>query len=238
VLAVALLAVGGALMAGSPSFRTMIWVWVNKITCWTPDAIQKDPVGYMKFVEKKLAGDQNKIQETWRNLGVSVAKLAKKQIAKRELLERGTAFAEDFRDVYQNANGNFPVEVRGEVYTEAQLRSQLSLLLAQNDGLTESLSEIDMEMIAANNKMEELVVQKEKTESQLALLETKRELFQAEKLSKVATWSVSDIYTIWAFVMKMVMVFRKNIPEAIRLYRKAAEGGYQDAEESLKRLEK
>ena len=182
-LAVVVMVVGGTLMAKSPVCRTFIWERIHQVTQWTPEAIQKDPIAYMKFVEKKLAKDQNKIQETWRNLGVSVGKLAKKQSGKRELLERGTTFAEEFRDVYQNANGNFPVEVQGQTYTEAQIRSQLSLLLAQNDGLAESLSEIDIAMNNANSKMEELVVQKEKTESQLFLIATKRELFQAESLS-------------------------------------------------------
>ena len=137
----------------------------------------------MKFVEKKLTQDQNAVQATWRNLGVSVGKLTKKQTEKHELLVRGNDFADEFRDVYQNANGVFPVKVRGETYTETQLRSQLSLLLAQNDGLTQSLAEIDVAMNTANIKMEDLIVQKEKIESQLVLVAAKREMFQVEALS-------------------------------------------------------
>ena len=182
-LVVALLAVGGTLMTASPGFRTVVWDKIHGVTGWSEDAIQKDPLGYMAFVEKKLSNDQNTIQATWRNLGVSVGKLAKKQTEKRELLARGMEFAEEFREAYQNASGVFPVEVRGESYTEAQLRSQLSLLLAQNDGLTQSLAEIDVAMNTADNRMEELIVQKEKIESQLVLIATKREMFHAEALS-------------------------------------------------------
>ncbi|MCL2348001.1 MAG: hypothetical protein FWC50_07025 [Planctomycetaceae bacterium] len=182
-LVVALFVTGGTLMAVSPVFRAVVWKKIDEVSSWSADAIQADPLGYIKFVEKKLTGDQNRIQENWRNLGVSVGKLAKKQSDKRGLLSRGTEFAEEFREAYHNAEGKFPLEVHGQSYTEIQLRSQLSLLLAQNDGLTLSLSEMDTVMNNANSKMEELTVQKEKTESQLALLDTKRELFKAEKLS-------------------------------------------------------
>ena len=180
---VAILVVGGTLMAISPGVRTLVTGKYNKVISWPEEAIQKDPMGYMKFVEKKLIKDQNKIQTIWRNLGISVGKLAKKQSKNRETLEQGMAYAEKFRDAYQNANGVFPVEILGESYTDVQLRAQLSLTLAQNDGLTQLLTEVDEALIDASSKMEELIVQNEKTETQLALIATKREMFQADALS-------------------------------------------------------
>jgi len=197
VLVVTLLAVGGTLVAVSPGFRTMVCDKIHGLTSWTEDAIQKDPVGYMKFVEKKLTKDQNAIQGTWRNLGVSIGKLAKKQTEKHELLARGIEFAEEFREAYQNANGVFPVEVRGKSYTEEHIRSQLSLMLAQTDGLTQSLAEIDVAMNSANIKMEDMIVQKEKIESQLVLIATKREMFQVEALSTEGLQMIAQLNDIF-----------------------------------------
>ena len=193
VLFTVILAIGGTLMAVSPSARALVMGKYNKAISWSGKAIQENPMGYMKFVEKKLTEDQDKIQTTWRNLGISVGKLAKKQGKNRETLEQGMAYAEKFREAYQNANGEFPVEVLGESYTEGQLRAQLSLTLAQNDGLTQSLTEIDEALITANGKMEELIVQKEKTETQLALIATKREMFRANALSTEGLQLVSRL---------------------------------------------
>lgn len=61
-------------------------------------------------------------------------KTAREQSA---LAEQARRLAEQFRDVYQTAqaDGRFPVEVRGAAYTQSQVHSQVSMLLAQVDEL-------------------------------------------------------------------------------------------------------
>ena len=91
--------------------------------------------------------------------------------------------AEEFRAEYQEALANdaFPIAVRGEAYTEAQVKSQVSLLLAEAEGYSESLAEIECVQAEAEQKMEELAVRIGQTESQLVALATKRELLRVRR---------------------------------------------------------
>jgi phage shock protein A len=87
--------------------------------------------------------------------------------------------------VYQTAqaDGRFPVEVRGAAYTESQVRSQVSMLLAEAEGYEASLADLESVRATAEAKIEELAVRINRTEAQLASLATKRELLRARQLT-------------------------------------------------------
>jgi len=101
------------------------------------------------------------------------------------LAEQARTLADQFRTEYQRAKdeGAFPVEVRGAAYTEPQVRAQVSLLLAEAEGYESSLTEVESVQTAAEEKIEELAVRINRTETQLAALATKRELLRARQLT-------------------------------------------------------
>ena len=87
--------------------------------------------------------------------------------------------------MYQTAlnGGGFPVEVRGAAYTEAQLKSQVSMLLAQAAGGEASLAKLKKVQQAAESEVETLAVRIGSTETQLAVLSTERELLRARLIT-------------------------------------------------------
>ncbi len=92
-----------------------------------------------------------------------------------------------------NAEGKFPVTVRSKEYSEAQLRTQGDLIVAQNAGLATSISAIESALVGANKKIQELIVNKEKTDTELSMLKTKKEVFTANKLTSEGLALVAQI---------------------------------------------
>ncbi len=182
---VVLAAAVAAIWHYSPGLRTkMSHAW-NEQTGWTEQARRADPVGFVNHAEKKMKEDLTAMQKTRRELAAEVGTLVRKTREQRALAEQSRAMADEFRQAYQAAspNGSFPIELRGEAYTEPQIRSQVSLLLAEAEGYEQSLAEIESVQTEAEQRMEDLAVRIGKTESQLAALSTKRELLRARELT-------------------------------------------------------
>jgi hypothetical protein len=181
VLALIVVIVPVTLFFVSPTWRTNATSAVESLTQWTPEAIEKNPIAYSQFVEAQLKKDQKTFQETRKKLAISMEGLAKKLAAKTKLLEQGEKLAEEFAETI--TAGSFPVTLHGKEYTESQLRMQLALTLAQINGLKESVTEITKVSAVAEKELQKLVVGIEKTESQISLLATRREIFRSQATS-------------------------------------------------------
>jgi chromosome segregation ATPase len=184
-LIAALGAVGAAAWTFSPELRTRVAALWNEYTGWTEAARQANPAGFASHVESELVQDLDKMCKTRRELTAEVGRLSKTIREQRALAEQARRLAEQFRDVYQQAmaDGRFPVEVQGAAYTESQVRSQVSMLLAEAEGYDAALAELEAVRTEAEAKIEELAVRINRTETQLAALATKRELLRARQLT-------------------------------------------------------
>lgn len=192
-IAVVAIVIAGLLYCFSPSIRTGIGKGFDKVTKWTEEAIKKDPIGYYNYVEGRLTADQEKLNETLKNLRIAVGDLSKRNSDKRKLLEKGKEYETEFVDALIEANNKFPVTVRGKEYSESQLRAQGDLIVAQNVGLTNSITAIESALVDSNKKIQELIVNKEKTETELSMLKTKKEIFKANKLTAEGLAMVAQI---------------------------------------------
>lgn len=168
-----------------PGLRTKMTQAWNAQTGWTEAARQADPAGFVAHAEAKMKQDLSAMQKARRELTAEVGSLARKTREQTAMATQAGTLAEEFRAEYQaaKANDSFPIEVRGEAYTETQVRTQVSLLLAEAEGYGQSLAEIDSVQSEAEQRMEELAVRIGKTESQMAALSTKRELLRVRKLT-------------------------------------------------------
>lgn len=181
-----LLGVGGAAAwAVSPALRSQVTAWWDSHTGWTESARQADPAGFASHAETKLQQDLAKMDATRRELTAEVGRLSKTAREQSALADQARRMAEQFRDVYQaaQADDRFPVEIRGAAYTEPQVRSQVSMLLAEAEGYEASLADLETVRATAEAKIEELAVRINRTEAQLAALATKRELLRARQLT-------------------------------------------------------
>ena len=184
-LAAVLVVVAGGVIASRPALRAKLSQHYNQVTGWDEAARLADPVGFVTHAEAKMKEDLTVMQKTRRELAAEVGSLARKTREQQALAHQARALASEFRAAYQSAkaDGSFPIELHSEAYTEAQVRSQVSLLLAEAKGYEESLAGIESVQTAAEEQMEQLAVRVSKTESQLVALSTKRELLRVRKLT-------------------------------------------------------
>ncbi len=168
-----------------PPPRTWGLTHWKSYTGWSEEDRRADPAGFSTYAEKKTQKDLAVMQDNRRRLASDLSELSKASREKSALAAQAQTMAEEFRAEYQDAlaNDSFPIEVRGKAYTEAEVKRQVSLLLAEAEGYSESLAEIENVRAEAERKMEELAVRIEQTESQLATLATKRELFKVRELT-------------------------------------------------------
>ena len=175
----------GAAVAVSPAMRTYVYQQWAGLCGWTEEARQADPVGFASYAERRLKHDLQVMEKTRTELAAEVGQLSRKIREQQALGDQARHLAEEFRTEYQLAstNGGFPIEVRSAAYTEGQAKSQVSMLLAEADGYTQSLDQLTKVRKEAESKIEELVVRINGTETQLAALSTKRELLRARQLT-------------------------------------------------------
>ena len=185
VFALVVISMGvGAYMA-SPALRARVSRETHSLLGWTEAARQADPVGFTEHVERRLKEDQHRLNSTRRELAIEVAALVKKEKEQRGLLEFAEQFAEEFRDVYQQAldRQSFPVSVRSAEYNDHEVLSQVSLLLAEAEGYRNSLNKMGEVRQKAEQRLEQLTVRLSSTEAQLTSIAAQRGLLRARVLT-------------------------------------------------------
>lgn len=194
VVALGLVVVGAVLWFASPIVRTKLADSTASLLEWTPEAIERDPIGYTNHVERQLKSDLTTFTSTRRALSTQQDAMAKMLREKSAVLTSGEQLAGDFAEAI--SAGTFPATLHGKEYTETQLRTQLALTLAQLDGLKVSVDEMEKISVNAEKEIQKLVVNTEKTESQLALLQTKREIFRSGKLSSEGLAMIAQVNSV------------------------------------------
>lgn len=127
VVGVAALIVLGlvAFFVVSKPFQTQVKEQFRQGTEWTPENIQADPVGYLTWA----LGEADKTEQ---KLEASVIGLKTKKNAASRSLEKHTADAteytkllEEFKQAYTDANGTYPVNIRGVNLDETALKRKI-----------------------------------------------------------------------------------------------------------------
>ncbi len=132
-LVIVLSTLAAAMWGYCPGVRTIMSQAWNDQTGWTEEARAADPVGFVTYAEAKMKEDLALMEKTRRELAAEVGSLGRRTREQAALAAQAGTLAEEFRAEYQAAkeNDSFPIEIRGEAYTEAQVRSQVSLLLSR-----------------------------------------------------------------------------------------------------------
>jgi hypothetical protein len=158
-------------------------------------AKDRHPVGYVRYVESKLDSDLQTMKKARLELGAEVTKLSQQDTDLAARAQRAEILANDFRIAYQKINndGSEATVVHGCAYTRPQIQSQVSLLLAEAEGYQDSLAAIESTLTEGNRRMEQFAVQIGKTESQIAMLATKRELIRIQELTTEGEQLLADV---------------------------------------------
>ncbi|MDR2756564.1 MAG: hypothetical protein LBC20_12740 [Planctomycetaceae bacterium] len=183
-----------SIFAVSPSFRTWGFGAYTSITQWTPEAIQADPEGYAQFVKRQLEADLKVLEPTLRNLLLKKDKLAKLWKEKTIAVEQGQALAEQAAEAI--SNGIYPVVVAGKEYNEQQIKSQLALWLAQIDIKKELVTEITKVQADSEKQRTNLIINLEKTKSQLALVDTRIEIWRSKAITAQGLAMIAEVNAV------------------------------------------
>lgn len=186
-LVAVVLLTGGIAAAGglSPALRARAQQEWAQWGGWTEAARRADPVGFCRYAERQLRHDLEVMETSRRELSAEIGRLAAKARQQQAMADQAQRLAEQFRQEYQQAapRGGFPVEVHGAAYTEPQLKSQVSMLLAEATGYRQSLGRLEAVRNEAEIQVEDITVRINATETQLTALAAKRELIRARQLS-------------------------------------------------------
>lgn len=125
IILVLVLIGGGIFFFVSKPFQTSVKDAYEVATEWTPENIQKDPVGYLSWALRHTDATKQKLE-------ASILSLKTKRNAAARALEKNTAdkgqyekLFEELKQAYTAAAGQFPVVVRGNSLEEGKLKSSI-----------------------------------------------------------------------------------------------------------------
>lgn len=185
VVAALLSAAGAGLYYAGPSVRATVDQKIQLWIGWTEEARKADPVGFTNYVESRLESDLQQLKETRGRLIAETSSVERSVQEHEALLQHAEQMADEFRRAYVAAKevDSFPITVRGSAYTEEQVLSQVSLLLAEAEGYRQSINGLQQVALKAEDRLQELTLQIDSNKVELAALGAQRELLRAEKLT-------------------------------------------------------
>ncbi|MBM4048652.1 MAG: hypothetical protein FJ279_26415 [Planctomycetes bacterium] len=195
MLATAAVAGSAAMKAHWPGVWTRLERQVTEVVGWTEDARQTDPVGFVVFAERKLGSDLAAMEAARRALAAEIGQVLEEYRQQEALGRQSRALAEEFRTAYQEAEatGGFPIEVRQAAYTAEQVRTQVSLLLAEADGYEAAAARLETVRQEAEASLQSLLVQINRSEADLAALAAQRELLRVRQLSHEGEYLLAQV---------------------------------------------
>jgi hypothetical protein len=182
---VVLLTTGMVVREFFPVLSAAIQSRIPGLADWIAPDPKTAPVPFADYARAKLQRDLEAMQKTRRELAAEVGELVRKVREQEALRKQAEQLADQFRHEYHEvkAESRFPVEVHGRAYTEAELKSQLSMILAEAKGYEDACAKLRDVRQQAEAKIESLAVKINSTETQLVALAAKRDLIEANRLS-------------------------------------------------------
>lgn len=164
---------------------------VTKNGNWSEERRQKDPEGYSVFVEKRLKDAIEKYETMRKQFGESSQKLQAEIADRQEKLAKSSALLEQMLAALDK--GEFPVEVYGAKYDEEQLRSQIAVLMSEQESYEKAIEEGVKARKNVDKQAHDLITQITENENQLAMIEHNRKLFASRKLTAESKELIEDL---------------------------------------------
>lgn len=191
VLVVSCIAAGGGIRL-FPGVRVAVASKVEALTSWTEDARRQNPEGYVDHVREQLKDDIAAMRDARGKLRNQMALLSEQYQELAEKRQFAETQAREFRRLYHA--GTFPVVHLSAIYDdEASVERQVAQLLAELDGHATSLDGVGRLKAEAEDKLRELTVQINSSESELAMLGVKRELLATRALANEGKEMLSHV---------------------------------------------
>lgn len=184
--AVAAAAITVALGGASPAMRAKLNGYWSNWLGWSEEARRDDPAGFAQYASGKLQRDLDVMERTRRELAAEIGHLAGKLRNQEAFRNQARQLGDEFRAKYQQAvaTGGFPIQVRSAAYTQAQAKSQVSMILAEISGHEAATGRLEKVKRQAEGQLEALTTRVNGCESQLAALAVQQEMLRAQQLTE------------------------------------------------------
>ena len=197
-LVVGVLVIFGVVYCQSPSFRAMFDSKVGELKEWTPEARRNDPVGYIDYSLNRLQKNIDKFDVMKGELETSKRGLEKLVVKNENLRDMGEKRLGEFKAAYKaaTASGSWPVEIVGQKYKEAELKSQVAMILGQRDAANASLEQLKPAVLNIANRINDVVARSSDSRAKLGILQSQRETVKALKLTKEFEQTLQNVQDI------------------------------------------
>jgi hypothetical protein len=194
-LIVVVVLVGVAAYLLIPGVRTKVDETVKGLTSWDAEARRKDPEGFIKYAQGQLTKNIDKFEALRGTLRASSVKLEKEKTTHQAKLAFADKELEGFKTAYKGAKASntWPVTVAGRPYKEAELRSQVALLLSQRTGFESVVKQMDIGLTQAESKGLELINQISESKAKLSILGAQLELVKLNRLTAESEKLLSEV---------------------------------------------
>lgn len=158
---------------------------------WTQEAIEKDPDGYAKFLEKSFKYRIETFEIQRKDVSTANAEL-QREIEKRQSdLEKSEPIFDDLLAALDK--GEFPVTIYGAQYDEQELRSQINVVMNERESARSAIANFANLRNQGNRQQEILIARITVSRDQLAMLDAKRNLFKTSKMTEELSKLVADM---------------------------------------------
>lgn len=185
----------------------------------TPDSAQeqcsRDPDAFFDRVRQQAESDLSTMLETRNRLRSSISDVTVRQSEVQEKLDYATRAAHDFRAAWQA--DQFPVTIHGRAYTKTDVEAQTASLLAQIEGYNSAIAQYERSVSDVREHIQDLTCQIVRTETDLSLLDVKRDVYKASHSDRAAEdlmASVNALFTENATVISASPV--RSVDELIQ----------------------
>jgi DNA repair exonuclease SbcCD ATPase subunit len=192
---IAVVVIGAAAYFLLPGFKSKVDSTYDKHFGWTPEARKKDPVGFIDHSIQKLGENIAKFEEARTGLRVQQGKLEDLKKSNSEKIAFAEKLLAQLKNAYKDATGGkgWPITVGGKSYSEDDLKTQVSMSLAEKTGYEKIVAQTETGMTVAEKRMRELVTRISESKSKRSLLEAQRALVEVNKLSADTEKLLADV---------------------------------------------
>jgi hypothetical protein len=157
----------------SDPFKAKVNEQVRQATKWTPENIQKDPVGYLQWALDECNSSKDMLEAREIGLRSQLKKFEMAHQEKSAQLANDTKLVEEAKDAYTKASGGggWPVEFRGRNIDEATMKRLIVEGARRRDQFAKQVDTYAM----ARGKVEKKLAQVQKMLDDVRLLRTKLE---------------------------------------------------------------
>lgn len=142
ILVLLALAAGVILYFWSQPFQTRVNEAARQASQWTPENIQKDPVGYLTWAREETGRTEQTLQASTLSLKTKLNEATRQVAANRESLDTYTTLLGEAKSLYREAaaTDSWPATLRGVSLTEAQLKAKIVEAFEKVQGLDQLIA--------------------------------------------------------------------------------------------------